>query len=69
MAKGKVESVMRVLGKRNCVAYSMEKDKYYSKNGWVDFMPEATILSFQEIFDLTKELPLSLKLDYLLVKV
>ena len=62
--QNKVDTVMKNLGHRSCIAYSEEKDMYY-KDGDLD----ATILPLREMFEKTSDLKLGLKIVYLIIKL
>ena len=56
--QNKVDTVMKNLGHRPCVAYSEEKDMYYKDGEWVASDLDATILPLREMFEKTSDLKL-----------
>lgn len=69
MPTHKVDTVMKNLGHRPCVAYSEEKDMYYKDGEWVASDLDATILPFREMLEKTSDLKLGLKIVYLIIKL
>lgn len=67
--KNKVDTVMKNLGHRSCIAYSEEKNMYYKDGEWVESDLDATILTLREMFDRTSDLKLGLKIVYLIIKL
>ena len=67
--QNRVDTVMRILGHRPCVAYSEEKGMYYTNGEWVESDLDATILPLREMFDKTSDLKLGLKIVYLIIKL
>lgn len=67
--QNKVDTVMKNLGHRPCVAYSEEKDMYYKDGKWVASDLDATILPLREMFEKTSDLKLGLKIVYLIIKL
>lgn len=65
----KVDTVVRNLGHRPCVAYSEEKDMYYKDGEWVASDLDATILPLREMLEKTSDLTLGLKIVYLIIKL
>lgn len=67
--KTKVDSVMKKIGHRTCIAYSMQMEAYYKDGEWVESELDATILPLREMFNKTSDLPLSLNIKYLIIRV
>lgn len=67
--QNKVDTVMKNLGHRPCVAYSEEKNMYYKDGEWVASDLDATILPLREMFEKTSDLKLGLKIVYLIIKL
>lgn len=65
----KVDTVMKNLGHRSCIAYSEEKDMYYKDGEWVASDLDATILPLREMYEKTSDLNLGLKIVYLIIKL
>lgn len=65
----KIERILGIMGKRNCVVYSEEMGAYYKDGEWVKDGMDATIGSFSKMFEDTRELPLTLRLIYLMIKI
>lgn len=67
--QNKVDTAMKNLGHRSCIAYSEEKDMYYKDGKWVASDLGATILPLREMFEKTSDLELELKIVYLIIKL
>ena len=67
--QNKVDTVMKNLGHRSCIAYSEEKDMYYKDGEWVASDLDATILPLREMLEKTSDLMLGLKIVYLIIKL
>lgn len=67
--KNKIDTVMKNLGHRLCIAYSEENDMYYKDGEWVASDLDATILPLRGMFEKTSDLKFGLKIVYLIIKL
>ncbi len=67
--KEKVEAIMRRLGHRKCIAYSIQDEAYYSDGKWVKSELDASIKTLEEMFEETSKYPLSMNIQYLFIKI
>lgn len=67
--QNKVDTIIKNLGHRSCIAYSEEKDMYYKDGEWVASDLDATILPLGEMLEKTSDFKLGLKIVYLIIKL
>lgn len=65
----KVETVIKRLGHRKCLAYSSTEQGYYADGKWSESELEASIMNFDEMFEKTREYPLSLGITYIIINI